>query len=132
VLFSLLGLTITADVQTVGADRISVDALDIVFNNFALAGIASVSGSIILDHAQAEETAVATVVPRVGQPRAAGYRPRRPRDSPPPAALARNRSGARAGAARCAGSRLALRSRFELGQPTLGLGRAEIEGAPIP
>ncbi len=40
VLFSLLGLTITADVQTVGADSISVDALDIVFNNFALAGIA--------------------------------------------------------------------------------------------
>jgi len=63
VLFDSLGLTITSNAQTVTANSISVDGLDIVFNNVNLSGEALLNGSVILSQSQATETAVPTRVP---------------------------------------------------------------------
>ena len=63
VLFDSLGITITSNVQTVTANSISVDGLDVVFNNVNLSGEALLNGSVILSQSQATETAVPTRVP---------------------------------------------------------------------
>lgn len=63
VLFNSLGLEIISNAQTVTADSIAVDALDITFDDVGVGGLASLSGSIILSHSQAEETAIPNAVP---------------------------------------------------------------------
>lgn len=63
VLFDALGLTIVSNAQTVTADSIMVDSLDITFDDVGVDGLASLSGSIVLSHSQAQETAVPNAVP---------------------------------------------------------------------